>query len=127
MMSSGATSHINPDIPEAHQLRGWYDSQGHSVSYSAQTGGGGGGASAGAGGQFRRNELKTCRIIKDSELGRGETADFFSCRGTVVTIKADAIMYNACPGDNCSKKVTEGADGWRCEKCDRSYPEPERR
>jgi len=25
---------INPDISEAHQLRGWYDSVGNSASYS---------------------------------------------------------------------------------------------
>ena len=25
---------INPDIPEAHRLRGWYDTAGHSADYS---------------------------------------------------------------------------------------------
>jgi len=25
---------INPDLPEAHQLRGWYDSVGNNASYS---------------------------------------------------------------------------------------------
>ena len=33
-------------------------------------------------------------------------------------------MYNACPKDDCKKKVTaDHAGGWRCEKCNQVYPE----
>ena len=38
---------MNPDIPEAHHLRGWYDSEGNSASFKefhsdGMSGGGGG-------------------------------------------------------------------------------------
>lgn len=70
----------------------------------------------------------TCRHVKDTNMGQSDSGDYFSCRGTVVNIKADSVMYAACPGDKCSKKVHEGAPGeWRCEKCDRSYSAPEYR
>ena len=45
---------INPDIPEAHQLRGWYDNVGKdeavaSISNQGMGGGGGGGEGGGGG------------------------------------------------------------------------------
>ena len=38
---------MNPDVPEAHKLRGWYDDVGHNMDYSefqgdGSSGGGGG-------------------------------------------------------------------------------------
>ena len=70
----------------------------------------------------------TINQIKEAGLGQREEVDFFSCRGTIIFIKGDTVMYTACPGEKCNKKVTEGPNGdWRCEKCERSYPEPEHR
>ena len=43
--SFASTIFINPDIPEAHQLRGWYDNEGSAMDFknvSARTGGPGG-------------------------------------------------------------------------------------
>lgn len=43
---NSSTMQINPDIPEAHRLRGWFDSVGHKeevMSISARQPGGGGG------------------------------------------------------------------------------------
>jgi replication factor A1 len=37
------------------------------------------------------------------------------------------MSYPACPSEGCNKKVLESGTGWRCEKCDRSYPEPDYR
>lgn len=37
------------------------------------------------------------------------------------------MYYPACPSEGCNKKVLESGTGWRCEKCDRSYPEPDYR
>ena len=37
------------------------------------------------------------------------------------------MSYPACPTEGCNKKVFESGTGWRCEKCDRSYPEPDHR
>ena len=48
-------------------------------------------------------------------------------RATILYIRPNNLYYTACPGENCNKKVNDDGDGWRCEKCDRSYPEPVRR
>lgn len=115
----------DPDIPEAHLLRGWYDTTGTSTSFrSTGTGGGGGG---GAGG-FRREEVKTLDVVQDTLLGLGDKPDYFSARARVVHIKQENISYTACPGQGCQKKVIEQDDGtWRCEKCAKSYPDCEYR
>lgn len=54
-------------------------------------------------------------------------ADYLTIRGTVTYIKAETMSYPACPSEGCNKKVLESGSGWRCEKCDRSYAEPEHR
>ncbi|CAD6981521.1 unnamed protein product, partial [Tilletia controversa] len=52
-LQSSSSMSINPDIPEAHGLRGWYDNQGAGQSFraytSASVGGSGAGGGAGAG------------------------------------------------------------------------------
>jgi len=71
--------------------------------------------------------MRTINDVKDAQLGMSDKADFFSMRATVMHIKTDNIVYPACPTPQCSKKVTETHDGWRCEKCDRSHEKPEYR
>ncbi|KAI5119936.1 hypothetical protein M0805_002125 [Coniferiporia weirii] len=115
---------VNPDIPEAHVLRGWFDSLSAVPAFKSQTNGvGGGGGSS----SFNRKEVRTLADVKESQIGMGDNAEYFSCRATIVHIKAENLSYPACPGGNCSKKVVETNEGWRCEKCDRSYEKPEYR
>lgn len=33
-LTSGSSMKINPDLPEAHQLRGWYDNDGRNQNFS---------------------------------------------------------------------------------------------
>lgn len=117
-MSGGSSLQTDPDISDAHLLRGWYDQSGNQTSFRAQTGGGGGiGASA-----FRRDEVKSFNVVQETLLGLGDKPDYFSSRARIVHVKPDNISYTACP--NCQKKVIEQDDGsWRCEKCAKSYPE----
>ncbi|KAG8745613.1 Replication factor A protein 1 [Ceratobasidium sp. 414] len=123
---SSSTMSYHPDIPEAHALQGWYSSEGQSFNFKSQsTGGGGGGGPT----TVRREEMKTLQAVKDENLGMNDEgkADFFTVRATVIHIKGDNIMYPACGSDNCSKKVTEVHDGWRCEKCEKTFPKPKYR
>ena len=118
---SGSTFTIDPDIPQAHALRGWYDNQGASTVFRAQSAGG---AAAGGGGSgtFNRSELKTLGVVQDTLHGLGDKPDYFSARATVIHVKPDNLSYTSCPGPNCQKKVIEQEDGsWRCEKCAKSY------
>ncbi|RKP40040.1 putative replication factor-A protein 1 [Dimargaris cristalligena] len=131
-LMSTATVSANPDIPEAHRLRGWFDSEQHSIQplgYSSMGGGGGGdfgGMAAGGAGQ-RRDARKNLAQVKDENLGNGEKPDYFSTRGTITYIKADNFAYPACPNDGCQKKVVNNGSAWRCEKCDQSFPNPQYR
>jgi len=122
LLSSGSMS-VDPDITEAHQLKGWYDSQGRSETFMAHTGMSSMGAAGG-----RRDETKTIAQVRDEGLGTNENPDYFSVKATIVYIKQESFSYPACLSADCNKKVTDMGDGtWRCEKCDINHPKPEHR
>ncbi|KAJ7481204.1 hypothetical protein B0H11DRAFT_2024671 [Mycena galericulata] len=122
---SSSTMAINPDIPAAHQLRGWYDEEGQSTSYQAHQSTGGAGAAGGTG--FVRSEIRSLLDVKSSELGQGDRNDYFSTRATVVFMKPDSMWYPSCQKPDCNKKVTDEGAGWRCEKCNQIWPQPQYR
>ncbi|XP_076031483.1 replication protein A 70 isoform X2 [Oratosquilla oratoria] len=107
---------LNPDIREAHKLRGWYDNVGcktETVNLSNQRGSGG----AGMGSNF-----KTFGEAKLEGLGSGDAADYYTIKATVVLIRKENCLYTACPSDGCNKKVIDMNNGfYRCEKCNREY------
>ncbi|KAI8825732.1 uncharacterized protein EV422DRAFT_513990 [Fimicolochytrium jonesii] len=119
LMGSSSLS-VNPDIPEAHALRGWYDAEGRNAHFQTYSSGGGSSSAAGS----KRDALKYISQIKDEGLGMGEKPDYFTLRGTVMFVKNENISYPACPSENCNKKVTDIGSGWRCEKCDQTWPAP---
>ena len=122
MISSSIMS-VNPDIPEAHALKGWYMDGGAQTSFHSHTSG----FSSGAGSDIRREEMRTLNGVKASQIGTSDKPEYFSCRGTIMNIKSDNLWYTACPGESCNKKVVENGDGWKCEKCDRNYEKPQYR
>lgn len=123
-MFSSSTMAINPDIPESHGLRGWYDNEGNSASirgFSSTMDN----ATAATGGSLRSNERRTLAEVKDQSLGTSfERPDYFNTRATILYVRPNNLYYPACPSQDCNKKVLDDGDGWRCEKCDRSYPAP---
>ena len=122
-MISTSIMSVDPDITDAHVLRGWYDSVGVNQSFTAysNTALGSGGAAT-----FNRAEIRTIEDIK-ANLQAAEKAEMFSCRGTILHIKGENPAYPACPNQSCKKKVTEDGESWRCEKCDRTWEKPEYR
>lgn len=123
LLSSGSML-VDPDIPEAHKLRGWYDKGGKSQNFNSHSNMM---STSAAGGN--KDPLKTVAQIKDENLGMNDDKpDYFSIKATVVYIKQDNCSYPACLSDGCNKKVTDMGDGtWRCEKCDIAHPKPEHR
>ncbi|KIK98077.1 hypothetical protein PAXRUDRAFT_824259 [Paxillus rubicundulus Ve08.2h10] len=124
-MLSSSYMTISPDVEEAHLLRGWYDGIGAEKSFQSHSSALSSGGSAFGG--FNRNEMRHLSDVKESQLGMSDKAEFFSARATVMHIKAENIAYPACPTQGCNKKLTEVNDGWRCERCDKSFDRPEYR
>ncbi|XP_032702569.1 replication protein A 70 kDa DNA-binding subunit isoform X2 [Lontra canadensis] len=114
---SSSTVIVNPDIPEAYKLRGWFDSEGQAldgVSISDLKSGGTGGSNT---------NWKTLYEAKSENLGHGDKADYFSSVATVVYLRKENCMYQACPTQDCNKKVIDQQNGlYRCEKCDSEFP-----
>ncbi|WVQ73180.1 hypothetical protein IAR50_002744 [Cryptococcus sp. DSM 104548] len=123
-MMSNATMVVSPDIPEAHSLRGWFDAEGQSTSFTAYTNSGISDG-AGAGVSVKPTELKTIAQSKEEQLGMSEKTDFFSTQATIAFIKQEPFSYPACANkEGCAKKVVEDGGSWRCEKCNRNYDAP---
>lgn len=122
LLSSGSMN-INPDIDEAHRLKGWFDAQGRSETFSSHANMGATTVSSGG----RSDQLKTIGQVKDEQLGMNdEKPDFFSLRATVIYIKQDNPTYPSCLSEGCNKKVVNTDIGqWRCERCDKTHDRPE--
>ncbi|KAH0442791.1 replication factor-a protein 1 [Colletotrichum camelliae] len=121
LLSSGTMS-IDPDITEAHRLKGWYDSSGRNDAFNTHNNMASMGNATG-----RKDQDKSIVQVKEENLGM-EQQDYFNLKATIVYIKQDNFAYPACMSEGCSKKVTDMGDGtWRCEKCDVSHPRPEYR
>lgn len=109
---------INPDIPEAHSLKAWFDQGGKDItsqSISREI------MPVGA-----KNEIrKTISQIRDEGLGRSSKPDWVSVRATIAFIKTDTFCYTACPlmiGDRqCNKKVTRSGNRWLCDRCNQEF------
>ncbi|VFQ62512.1 unnamed protein product [Cuscuta campestris] len=110
---------IEPDFPEAHRIREWFERDGKSaptISISRESTVG------------RTDVRKTISQIKDEKLGTSEKPDWITISATPSFIRPENFCYTACPiktGDRqCSKKVTNNGDGkWLCEKCDQIVDE----
>lgn len=68
MMNSSSMA-LNPDLPEAHQLRGWYDLTGATMNFGSFSGGGPG--MTGVPGS-KNESFRPISAIKDEHLGQGE-------------------------------------------------------
>lgn len=108
---------VNPDIPEAFRLRGWFDQEGCRLDSQSLT------ETRSAGSGAKVDIWKSLSDIKDEQLGHGGKADYFSCVATVVYTRKENCLYQACPSEDCNKKVIDQQNGfYRCEKCNKEYP-----
>lgn len=121
LLSSG-TMTVDPDIPDAHRLKGWYDSAGRTDSFATHQNMASMGNATG-----RKDENKTISQVKDENLGMDDTA-YYSIKATIVFVKQENFCYPACSKEGCNKKVIETGDGtWHCEKCSVSHDRPDYR
>lgn len=122
LLMSGSMT-IDPDIDEAHKLKGWYDAQGKNDTFMSHQGMGSVGAAGG-----RNEATKSIMQVKEENLGMSENTDYFTTKATIIYVKQDNVSYPACLSEGCNKKVLEVEPGqWRCERCDKAHPKPEYR
>ncbi|EZA51712.1 Replication protein A 70 kDa DNA-binding subunit [Ooceraea biroi] len=109
----------DPDLPEAHRLRGWYTAGGHSETVKSLSRAGGGGG----GGDFNA-QLYTFQEVTDAKLGeKMNLPDSYAVVATINTIRVENSIYKACPVEGCKKKLIDQSTGvFRCEKCNKDYP-----
>lgn len=110
----------NPDIDEAHGLKGWFDGQGQRDLSSFATHNNAMGAATG-----RSDPIKNIQEVREENLGMGEKPDFFLLKAMIVYIKRENLSYPACGKETCSKKVNQQSDElWYCEKCSEGFAKP---
>ncbi|KAH8912027.1 replication factor-a protein 1 [Coniochaeta sp. PMI_546] len=123
LLSSG-TMAVDPDIPEAHKLKGWYDATGRTEAFATHNNLASMGNAANGG---RKDETKTIEQVKAEDIGMEDTI-WFTLKATIVYIKQDNFCYPACRNEGCNKKVVDYGDGtWRCEKCEVNHDKPQYR
>lgn len=115
-----STYKLNPNTPESNHLKQWYAEKGANTQFDSYSGM----VSSSGEGVTRRNKI-TLQEAKAENLGMGDKPDYFEFRGTVVFLKSENCAYPGCP--ECRKKMTMEANGWRCEKCQKTFASPEYR
>ncbi|CAG2107340.1 unnamed protein product [Medioppia subpectinata] len=116
--AANATTDLDPDLPEAHILKGWYD---------REMAGGGlkdiRALSKGSDGNGGANETKYLCQINEESVPEGQTV-YYNCKATVVaTNRSERHMYKSCANTGCSKKVREENNFYYCEKCKHNSPQ----
>lgn len=121
LLSSGSMD-VEPDIDEAHKLRGWYDAVGQNASFSTHQN-----LAASAGNA--KNDTKLISTVIEDESYLQDTPSYFTVKASIVFVKHNTtIAYPACQTPGCSKRVIdEQPDEWWCEKCQKKWPNPEYR
>ncbi|XP_062499308.1 replication protein A 70 kDa DNA-binding subunit-like [Corticium candelabrum] len=113
-LSSGGSIAINPDHAAAHQLRGWYETEGGRSDVKSISGN-----------QMdmnRPSQFKRLCQIKDENLGHGDKPDYLSVRATAVFFKKDNCLYKACPLEDQNYKVVDLGNGqYQCERLNRTF------
>jgi len=120
---NSSTIQINPDLPQCHELKGWYEQDGYKAAFQSKSqdfmGGGDILAGAGAGAN-----ILTVGEVKSSQIGlNSERGEYYSTTATIVMFQKEKALYQACTqsgpeGRGCNKKVQDQGNGtYRCEKC----------
>ena len=95
---SSTVMKINPDIPEGHQTRGWFENEGSGGDFKVLST-----KSTAFGGS---TEWANFNDVKVKQFGR-EKADYFQVFGMIHTIRQNNMTYKACTNGECNKKVID--------------------
>ena len=116
-----ATFEIDPQLcKEAEILRNWYDNEGNNESTQSLTNKSFSIPNVGS-------ELISLTEVKQSFQSNNiaDSVKYFTVEASIITIKAENIMYRACPSESCRRKVVEeptNSGEYKCSKCDKKFP-----
>jgi len=117
-LSTGFSSilQFNPDLPQTHELRGWYDSEGSTAETKSLT------QAGGQAGNYGANEKSFGECKKENFGMNSDKPEYYSNTAWITLMMKDKALYQGCPnlndGKTCNKKVQDQGDGtYRCEKC----------
>ncbi|EJU00765.1 replication factor-a protein, partial [Dacryopinax primogenitus] len=122
---------LNPDLKEAHFLRGWYDANGLTYKFQPCQGASGSGES----GLVNHSQLMTLEEVKSKNIGI-KTTSYFTVKLRVKAtprIKEEnrhmPISYPACRSEDCVKGLSydDSDRKWHCAKCSGCFDAPEYR
>ena len=114
-LGSTLLSQDPPDTERTVELRAWFDSEGKSMDLPD--------LSKGGDVSTRQTPFKTLAQIISEGLGLGDKPDYVSVKAMSTVIKKDSAVYMMCPEERCGKKVVDENNGtYRCEKCNKTYP-----
>ncbi|KAF0988305.1 hypothetical protein HZS_5032 [Henneguya salminicola] len=107
----------NPDVPQTRKLDEWYrnlpsDTKFTPISDSFPSS------------TFGNSEssLKVLHEISSMQNICMDKGEIIQVVAMLEQLRADNIIYKACPTPNCNKKLSEeGSNSYRCEKCNRSF------
>lgn len=72
------------------------------------------------------NCFRLIGTVNSEMLGSSGQPDLLRVRAQFIHIKNDNISYAGCHTAGCAKKVIlQDTDEWTCEKCSKSFPNPE--
>ncbi|ANB11209.1 replication factor A subunit protein RFA1 [Sugiyamaella lignohabitans] len=118
---NSSTVSVDPDVPEAHALKGWYSTNGRDKTFEQLPGPSG---ATSTGNSDDKNRTTIEKVISD-QLGMTDQTDYFTIKGTISYIRNENMWYPSCTNADCNKKVIQDTtDEWRCEKCNITIAEP---
>ncbi|KAJ8672835.1 hypothetical protein QAD02_004095 [Eretmocerus hayati] len=107
---------VDPDIPQAHKLRGWFKSVGSSAEARSLS------KTNGPGGSMN-GPWATFKEVEEQRFGHQDMPNTFVNKATVNLIRSENALYKSCPSEGCKKKVVDQDNGmYKCEKCQKDYP-----
>lgn len=113
-LGGGNNIKLNPDVPEGHRLRGWFDNGGLTGEVKELSTKGLGNYST---------EWMNFHESKLRNLGAGDKPDYYQVKGFIHNIRSTNAFYKACATPDCNKKVIDQGNGtYRCEKCQTETP-----
>lgn len=119
LVSSQSMFQINPNIPEAHRLKKWYQAVGHSqplqrISRLTQSF-----CTLGTNADLA---WVTFKEVEDFGYGLPNKQNIYNVKASIDQIFYRNIIYQSCPNENCKKKVCDIENGlFYCERCNKEY------